>query len=214
VKPAGLLFGAAAVLGLLVVGFPSVTQKPSAPPPPPLPLDERNEKRIALLHPSIQPYARKLIATSAKRGVPLLLVSGYRSNEEQARLYAQGRTAPGPVVTNAKPGTSWHNYGLAFDVVPVSLDGRPRWDAPASVWQELGALGESLGLAWGGRWASFPDRPHFQRTGGLSLGQAAAGQRPRVEPLPSTSGELRAVQKTETAGAVAALDNDPDKHDA
>ena len=53
--------------------------------------------------------------------------SGFRSSSEQATLYAQGRsqyeisnqvTKPlgGFVVTNAPPGHSAHNYGLAIDV--------------------------------------------------------------------------------------------------
>lgn len=42
-------------------------------------------------------------------------VSGLRSLEYQAVLYAQGRTEPGEIVTNALPGKSMHNYGLASD---------------------------------------------------------------------------------------------------
>ncbi len=42
-------------------------------------------------------------------------VSGYRSFEEQAAIYAQGRTIPGPIRTKAQAGLSYHNYGLATD---------------------------------------------------------------------------------------------------
>jgi peptidoglycan L-alanyl-D-glutamate endopeptidase CwlK len=47
------------------------------------------------------------------------LTSGYRSKKEQNELYAQGRSKPGQVVTNAKAGQSYHNYGLAVDFVII-----------------------------------------------------------------------------------------------
>ena len=57
----------------------------------------------------------------------------YRSHAEQARLYAQGRTTTGKVVTNAKPGQSRHNDHLngdpastAVDMCPI-IDGKPSW---------------------------------------------------------------------------------------
>ena len=42
-------------------------------------------------------------------------ISSFRSPDEQAKLYAQGRTEPGVIVTYAKPGLSFHNYGIASD---------------------------------------------------------------------------------------------------
>ena len=39
----------------------------------------------------------------------------YRSFDEQNHLYAQGRTKPGKIVTYAKGGQSYHNFGLAFE---------------------------------------------------------------------------------------------------
>lgn len=110
------------------------------------------------LHPSIQPKARALFRLAEQRGIILRMTSGLRSHEEQARLYAQGRSTPGEIVTNAKPGQSFHNYGMAFDVVPM-VSGRPDWKSPH--WQLIGQLGESVGLNWGGRWRR-PDRPHFE----------------------------------------------------
>ncbi len=80
-----------------------------------------------------------------------------RSFERQATLYAQGRSSPGPIVTNARPGTSMHNYGLAFDVA-ILRNGVLRWDG---IPEKLGELGERLGLEWGGRWRK-PDENHFQ----------------------------------------------------
>jgi hypothetical protein len=86
--------------------------------------------------------------------------SGFRSVEEQDGIYAQGRTAPGNRVTNARGGQSWHNYGMAVDVVFHTANGQPSWDEGMD-WNALGALGTAQGLHWGGNWRN-PDRPHFQ----------------------------------------------------
>ena len=112
------------------------------------------------------------------------LTSGYRSAKEQNALYAQGRSEPGRVVTNAKAGQSYHNYSLAVDFVIIHNNetdydlntDRNRNDIPD--WQELGELGRALGFEWGGDWNSFPDYPHLQMDFGLSIRQLAAGKRP------------------------------------
>lgn len=112
------------------------------------------------------------------------LTSGYRSAKEQNALYAQGRSEPGRVVTNAKAGQSYHNYGLAVDFVIIHNNktdydlnsDRNRNDIPD--WQELGELGKALGFEWGGDWNSFPDYPHLQMDFDLSIRQLAAGKRP------------------------------------
>jgi peptidoglycan L-alanyl-D-glutamate endopeptidase CwlK len=90
-------------------------------------------------------------------------------------LYAKGRTVP-PVgrkhrVTMAKGGQSYHNFGLAFDIVVLDAVGKADWDASHPGWAHAGALGKSVGLEWGGDWTGFKDWPHFQYSGGLSLAQ-------------------------------------------
>jgi peptidoglycan L-alanyl-D-glutamate endopeptidase CwlK len=114
----------------------------------------------------------------------LFVVHTWRSRKEQDQLYAQGRTEPGPIVTNAKGGESWHNlallgapepipYSHAFDVA-FEEDGtqRPTWDNQTEEdkadWQLLGDMGERIGLAWGGDWG---DLGHFHWTGGMTLDQ-------------------------------------------
>lgn len=97
------------------------------------------------------------------------VVSGFRSHEEQAKLYAKGRTAPGPKVTNAKPGYSMHNYGLAFDICLV-LDGKDvSWDVEGDFdedrkadWMEVVEVFKGLGFKWGGDWKTLKDMPHFE----------------------------------------------------
>lgn len=127
------------------------------------------ERRIAKLHPLIRDRAREFINRADKElGIRLRVTSGLRTWEEQAKLYAQGRSAPGKKVTNAKAGQSLHNYGLALDVVEIK-DGKGLWENPD--WGRIGDLGKSLGFAWGGDWTSFKDRPHFEMKFGRSLAQ-------------------------------------------
>lgn len=139
---------------------------------------EHNARMISQLDPSLHSRARAFLASALAEGIELQITSGYRSHAAQAALYAQGRTAPGNIVTNARPGRSWHNHRLAFDVAPVDERGRPTWPSDVPLWDKIGALGEGAGLEWGGNWTSFVDRPHFQRTDGLTLDQAEGGARP------------------------------------
>jgi hypothetical protein len=95
--------------------------------------------------------------------VVLRVTQGLRSWNEQAKLYAQGRTVPGKIVTDAPPGHGWHNFAMAVDVVP--LDPLPDWNLTHPVWKRLVEVGESLGLQSGSEWRTFPDWPHLQITG-------------------------------------------------
>lgn len=125
-------------------------------------------------------------------GIDLLVTCTHRDDEAQAALYALGRTKPGKIVTNAKPGESLHQYRVAFDVVPLR-NGKPVWGTTGNgidndptdddrddleLWQKIGAIGESLGLEWAGRWKRFKEFPHFQFTGGLTLADFKAGKLP------------------------------------
>ena len=111
----------------------------------------------------------ELIAKMKDKGHKVGLFCGTRSFDEQAKLYAKGRTLPGAIVTNAKPGYSWHAYGLAADVVFIDK-GKWSWDKKHP-WSLLGKIGEDLGLEWGGRF-DFRDFPHFELTNGLDISQA------------------------------------------
>lgn len=133
-----------------------------------------NSRSIDALHPKVADLCRLLIAKCDAAGIDIIITSTYRDNESQNALYAQGRTKPGKVVTNAKAGQSYHNYRVAFDVVPV-VAGKPSWN-DAGVWQKIGAIGESIGLEWAGHWKTFKEFPHFQFTGGLRLADFQAGK--------------------------------------
>ena len=132
------------------------------------------------LNPLVAAKAHALLARCQADGIDLLVTSTYRDHESQAKLYAQGRTAPGRIVTNAQPGQSFHNWRVAFDVVPLR-HGKPVWDtsgANGRLWQQIGALGESVGLEWAGRWKRFRELAHFQFTDGLTLAELQVGKLP------------------------------------
>lgn len=121
-------------------------------------------RRLDDLHPVFQPYARAFKAACEVDGLDVLIYCTLRSMDEQAELYAQGRTKPGKRVTNAPPGSSAHNYGLALDGVPL-LGGKPVWNATgpgADLWKRYGELAVAAGCEWAGNWTRFREFPHVQ----------------------------------------------------
>ena len=122
-------------------------------------VDDRSEKNIMTLLPEVQPVARALVQRAAFNGIRIKVISGLRTFAEQDELYAQGRTKPGPKVTNSRGGYSNHNFGIAFDI--GVFEGQKY--LPESVkYKAVGVLGTDLGLDWGGNWTSIVDQPHFQ----------------------------------------------------
>lgn len=137
-----------------------------------------NSRDIAALHPTVAAKARAFLEACTAQGIDILVTSTYRDHASQNALYAQGRTIKGRKVTNAKGGQSFHNWRVAFDVVPLRL-GKPVWGttgADGKLWQKIGAIGEGVGLEWAGRWKSFPEMAHFQFTDGLTLANFQAGK--------------------------------------
>ena len=87
--------------------------------------------------------------------------TGLRDLKEQALLYAQGRTAPGAIVTNAPAGESAHDWGCATDFAyfDPSFSGQDFWNkADWDLYRDV--VNEISGLTWGGTFQNFPDRPH------------------------------------------------------
>lgn len=125
------------------------------------------------LLPVVKIRAEAFIVACSFDGIQLLVTSTYRDNDSQAELYAQGRTKPGRIITNARPGFSFHQFRCAFDVVPL-VNGKCVWDDEA-MWEKIGKIGEDHGLEWAGRWMSFREKPHFQYTGGKTIKQLQAG---------------------------------------
>lgn len=145
-------------------------------------LQSRSVKNMGTgIHSVVKTTMLEVIRRAYAEGIYVQVSSGYRSNAEQQRLFNQGRTTPGNIVTNARPGQSLHNYGLAIDYFLVSSDGNKALWVVNAQWRRVAAIGKSLGFEWGGDWSSFKDYPHLQMTGGLSLGQLQAGRRPNLK---------------------------------
>jgi peptidoglycan L-alanyl-D-glutamate endopeptidase CwlK len=135
-----------------------------------------NSRSLDDLLPAVKVRVEKFINSAKDAGIDLLVTSTYRDNESQNALYAQGRTKPGRIVTNAKGGQSFHNYRCAVDVVPL-LNGKPVWDAENDIWQKVGDFGIAAGLEWAGNWTKFREMPHFQYTNGLNLADLRIGKK-------------------------------------
>jgi peptidoglycan L-alanyl-D-glutamate endopeptidase CwlK len=125
-------------------------------------------RQLTDLHPKLQPLAEKFQKLCEQAGHPVFLTWTLRTFAEQTTEYAKGRTAPGPIVTYAKAGQSWHNYGLAFDIAFKAPPARGIYDGP---WEEVGRIGKRIGLTWGGDF-KHPDRPHFEYHPGIGLNDA------------------------------------------
>ncbi|MBS4213886.1 M15 family metallopeptidase [Bacillus sp. FJAT-29953] len=137
------------------------------------------------LHPVVKERANLLIQQAAKKGIVVVITDGFRSAEEQDSLYEQGRTTEGAVVTHAKGGESYHNYGLAIDFALKTPSGDVVWDREydrngnsKSDWTEVVQMAKKLGFEWGGDWAKFKDYPHLEMNFGLTIADLQNGERP------------------------------------
>lgn len=145
-------------------------------------IDKPSQDRIALLHPKIREEVASIVreANIALTGRASVRISqGLRTISEQNALYAQGRTdKTKKIVTNAKGGSSYHNFGLAIDIVLI-LDGKTAsWDDKTdfdgdkvSDWMEVVAIFKKYGYAWGGDFRSIKDSPHFEKSMGFTTKQ-------------------------------------------
>ncbi len=152
----------------------AVAEVKSAIMPPPttnLSLDERSMKTIATLDPKAHGIFLRLAAigktVAMQHGCNYVAIAGNRTWAEQDALYAKGRTAPGPKVTNAKGGQSNHNFGIAADFGVFRAGKYLDSDEPKTAEMihratAAAAKAERLPIEWGGDWASFKDFPHFE----------------------------------------------------
>ena len=121
--------------------------------------------RVEILHPKVKDdFINFINDAEAGLHITLRVAQGVRTIDEQNALYAKGRTAPGPVVTNARGGSSYHNYGLAIDLVRM-IDRAADWHFD---YRKLLPYAAKYGLVWGGNFKSIKDEPHFEKTFGLN----------------------------------------------
>ncbi len=105
---------------------------------------------LKLLKPKVKKMAEELIKKCGENGIKIIITHTLRTKEKQDELYAQGRTKPGRIVTNAKGGYSFHNHGVAFDCKP-NINQKVSSNDYLKLFNTIGEIGESLGLEWGGR---------------------------------------------------------------
>jgi D-alanyl-D-alanine carboxypeptidase len=117
---------------------------------------------LGRLRPELRPWAERLLSVANTARINPVVTSAYRTHAQQAKLYAARASSRYPV---AVPGTSAHEYGLAFDL-NVTPDGTNLAD--------LGAVWQSWGGVWGG---TFGDPVHFEFPGFAAPQTAAAHSR-------------------------------------
>ncbi len=115
---------------------------------------------IEHLHPYMRNKAEQLVKKCSEKGLIIQITDTKRNKAEQDKLYAQGRTEVGNIVTNCKYPNSYHNWGLAFDF--CRADGKGAYNDSDNFFRKVGAVGHELGLTWGGDFKSIVDKPHFE----------------------------------------------------
>lgn len=117
---------------------------------------------ITKLHPTLQAKINQLKSECKKQGLEIGISECLRTVAEQDALYAQGRTKPGKIVTNARGSSysSMHQWGVAFDF--YRNDGKGAYVDYDGFFTKVGKIGVKIGLEWGGNWKTIIDKPHFQ----------------------------------------------------
>lgn len=133
--------------------------------------DKHTNRRIKTLHPKIRCKVKDFInQVQSELNIKLRVTTALRTISEQNNLYTQGRTKPGKKVTWVKGGYSFHNYGLAIDIIKIEKDGTVDW-GNIQYFSKVAKVAKKLGFEWGGDWKSTPDMPHFQYTFGYTTSQ-------------------------------------------
>ncbi|KAA9003999.1 hypothetical protein F4V43_11355 [Paenibacillus spiritus] len=166
-------------------------------------LKAKSDPKLIGLQPVVLAAVLCLMKTCFIRNIPILITQGLRTIQAQNELYAQGRTqaqieAAGitgvtarpdlQVVTNARGGYSYHNFGLAVDFALLANDGKQvSWDLNRDGnanrrkdWDEVVEVAKKLGFEWGGDFVSIHDAPHLEMTFGLSTAELRAGNLPKT----------------------------------
>lgn len=131
-------------------------------------------EKLQGVHPKLIEAVKRILYAMNELGYHMVVTAGWRSAEEQAALYARGRTQPGAIVTNADGTLKKSNhqaksdgFGHAVDLAFV-VDGQPSWDESLP-WRLYGEMAKSQGLTWGGDWKSIVDKPHIELPDGTAV---------------------------------------------
>jgi hypothetical protein len=105
------------------------------------------------------PLAEQLIEQATAAGLDPVVIDTGRTPAQQEQKIADGVSW---VVKSMHEPQPPEMKSEAIDVAPRAVLSRKGWDPSSPLWPELGEIGESLGLQWGGRWSHHPDPSHFQ----------------------------------------------------
>lgn len=123
------------------------------------------QERWSGLHPVLAARLQKVLNAMMQSGHPMFITQGLRSDAEQIRLYAIGRTVKGLKVTNADGVTHRSKHQAQSDGLSHAADCAfvgPEPFADEHPWQLFGAIAQDCGLIWGGNWKHMADRPHVE----------------------------------------------------
>ncbi|MNB67127.1 Peptidoglycan L-alanyl-D-glutamate endopeptidase CwlK precursor [compost metagenome] len=173
---------------------------------------DKSKDVIAKLQPGVREAAIALVKRCYWRGVNIRITHGLRTYAEQMALFNQGRITPGNIVTNAKAGYSFHNFGVAIDFVLMASGYDMTADADKdgiADWTEVVIEATRLGFEWGGSWVSFKDFPHFQMTFGLTTAQYRSGRRPTQAQVNSVLSKIKNTEPKHTTDNKVEEDDSP-----
>ena len=132
--------------------------------------DAISTARLKLIHSGIIDAMETMDAAFYKEfpNDVLRITRAFCTWSEQDALYQKGRTTPGPIVTNAPAGYSYHEFGSAVDVVPLSVVHsvyQPDWNVEHPIWKWILNKGLELKFTEGACFHSIKDNPHLQMSG-------------------------------------------------
>ena len=163
----------------------------------------RNSWFIAKLHPEFQPYIKAFIIKCKDSKIIIYINSGYRTRAEQDRLLSEHNAGRKPFIKPAS--TSYHMVGMAIDCNPVEKGKWINTDSTKQEWTKSGAvaIGQALGLRWGGDFSNNYDPVHFDfgnkvsKTRMKAMITEAKTKDVQATTLPSGSPPLTAISANE-----------------
>lgn len=131
-------------------------------------LNKSSIEKLSTVNMRLQVIVTAAASALSDSKIFFIVTQGLRTKEQQAELYAQGRTKPGKIVTWTL--SSNHLSGLAVDLAPM-IDGKLNWDEDGKLgaWPIIAtamknaAIDRGEIITWGGDWEGKKrDRPHFE----------------------------------------------------
>ena len=128
-------------------------------------MTDRDRQRLVGVHPKLVAAIERILSRMSALGFAMFVVQGLRTDQEQANIWAQGRTLPGKVVTMKDGIIHRSNHQTHADGFGHAVDCAFSGPIPFSdtwPWEKFGEAVEAEGLTWGGRWAHPHDSPHAE----------------------------------------------------